>query len=80
MDRPDSRLVTISEGAFAGHDVALAKDAIRAAQKIQDKNQQMTDMQVKADVDKIKSKAGFKLKDYLDKGKAAFSSKMTERP
>jgi hypothetical protein len=80
MDRADLRLLTISEGAYASHDIGLATDALKTAEKIQDKSAKMTDLQVKTDVDKIESKAGFRLKDYLDKGKAVFWTKQVDRP
>ena len=79
-DTPDSRLIAISEGAYAAHDVTLAADALKTAEKIQDKKGQMTDVQVKTDVGKIESKAGSKLRDYLDKGKAVFWTKAADRP
>jgi len=73
------RLLTISEGAAAAKNTALAKDALNTAVAIQEEKE-MPEVQIKSKLDGIESKAGHNLKDYLDKGSSALWTTKTNRP
>jgi hypothetical protein len=74
LDLPKYRLIAISEGAASAHNYGLAKDALRAAEKIQDKKGHMTDAEIKLYVHSIEQQAGGDLKVYLKKGSVAMAN------
>ena len=79
LDVPKYRLIAISEGASAENDFTLAKAALQTAERIQNGKDPLTDVQMKAEIDNIESRTHGRLKAYLDKGSAQFSTGVKNR-